>query len=289
MVTSENVFITQFNFKKVIPKELPKDVYKNINDLVKYSEIKWIFNDNELHQFVRLWSILENPEFLLKHYTSNIDKAKPEAYNSYHINKDCIELSKSYLDYSIDTPDKKLREIISSKIRYAFKDYTYGSSSKKIRFDFKDNNSKYIDDNGEEHLKGDIPLPLYKDVMKIKNQYGNLIGNIFDVIPNSGMFSYENLSLEGVEEAIENIISGSEKFRNGNEFLKRKIKNITYADIHTLKKMKGDNERVWVGKYKEPLSNLIQNYYWIKLNPSLSVEKTVLDSLGFRSCKRCIN
>ena len=109
------------------------------------------------------------------------------------------------------------------------------------------------------------------------------------VIPNSGMFSYENLSLEGVEEAIENIISGSEKFRNGNEFLKRKIKNITYADIHTLKKMKGDNERVWVGKYKEPLSNLIQNYYWIKLNPSLSVEKTVLDSLGFRSCKRCIN
>ncbi|MFW1535817.1 hypothetical protein ACEV8P_22570 [Vibrio parahaemolyticus] len=289
MVFSESVFITQFNFKKIIPKQFPDGMYNSVEDLIQYTKIKKIFNDDELHQFVRLWSILENPEFLVQHYVNSVDKNRPEAYNSYHSDKSCIELSKSYLDYTINHTNRSIRESVSSKIRYAFRDYTYGSnSSTRLRFDFKEQRIIRIDEDGVEHTQGSIPTDLYNEVTRINNHYGNILGHLFDIIPNSGMFSYQNLSLDSVEATIDELLESSEKFRNADEFIQRKIDNITYADINTLKRKVGEKEKIWVGSYKEPLSNLIQNYYWIKFNPSLSVEKSVLDSLGFKSCRRCM-
>ncbi|HHQ4507686.1 hypothetical protein ACQ2HG_18240 [Aeromonas hydrophila] len=289
MVLSESVFITQFNFKKIIPKQFPDGMYKNIEDLIQYTKIKKIFNDDELHQFVRLWSILENPEFLVQHYINYVDKNRPEAYSSYHSDKSCIELSKSYLDYTINHSSRNVRELVSSKIRYAFRDYTYGSnSSTRLRFDFKEPRVTRIDEDGVEFIQGTISTDLYNEITHINNQHGNILGHLFDIIPNSGMFSYENLSLDSIESKVNELLESSERFRNSDEFIQRKIDNITYADINTLKRKVGEKEKIWVGTYKEPLSSLIQNYYWIKFNPSLSVEKSVLDSLGFKPCRRCM-
>ena len=289
MIFSESVFITQFSFKKIIPKQLPDGMYNSVEDLIQYTKIKKIFNDDELHQFVKLWSILENPEFLVQHYVNSVDKNRPEVYNSYHSDKSCIELSKSYLDYTINHTNRSIRESVSSKIRYAFRDYTYGSnSSSRVRFDFKEQRIIRIDEGGFEHTQGSIPIDLYNEVTSINNQYGNILGHLFEIISNSGMFSYQNLSLDSVQATIDELLKSSEKFRNADEFIQRKIDNITYADINTLKRKVGEKEKIWVGSYKEPLSNLIQNYYWIKFNSSLSVEKSVLDSLGFKPCRRCM-
>ncbi|WP_369510440.1 hypothetical protein, partial [Escherichia coli] len=38
-----------------------------------------------------------------------------------------------------------------------------------------------------------------------------------------------------------------------------------------------------------PLYEMISQYYWIKFNPELSIEKTLLDTLGFKPCKRCFS
>lgn len=287
MVVSEKVFITQYNFKKIIPKEFPDGMYKSVSDLIRYTRIKKIFNENELHQFVRLWSIIESPEFLVKHYESLKDQERPEIYSSYHIDKNCIELSKNYLDYTIDSNNKNIRERISTKIRYAFRDYTYSSNSKTLRFNFMENTFSHIDDNGVEHRQGVIPDDLYNEVSKINIQCGNKLGHLFDIVPSSGLFSYENLSLENIELAIDELLDNSDKFRNNDEYIKRKIDSITFAGINKLKNKVGEKEKIWVGSYKEPLFNLIQNYYWIKFNPNLSVERSVIDSLGFKPCQRC--
>ncbi|MGP8304805.1 hypothetical protein [Vibrio sp. YIC-376] len=289
MVFSESVFITQYNFKKIIPKQFPDGMYKNISDLIQYTKIKKIFNEHELHQFVRLWSILENPEFLVQHYVNSVDKDRPEVYNSYHTDRNCIELRKSYLDYTINHNDRNVRESVSSKIRYAFHNYTYGSnSSTHLRFDFIEQRVIQFNENGVVQSQHSIPTDLYNEVTRINNQHGNILGHLFDIIPNSGMFSYQNLSLDNVESAINELLECSERFRNADEFTQKKINDITYADIHTLKGKQGEKEKIWVGSYKEPLSNLIQSYYWIKFNPDLSVEKSVLDSLGFKPCRRCM-
>lgn len=289
MIFSEEVFITQHNFKKIIPTKLPDDMTSSIEDLIQYTQIKEIFNEQELFQFIKLWSILEHPEYLVQHHSNIIDKTRPETYNSYHSDKGCAELSKSYLDYSIDHKDPKIREAISLKIRHAFRDYTYENKTlTRLRFNFKTQMMIQIGRGDVERSFGPIPPDLYSAVARINAQYGNVLGELFDIIPNSGIFSYENLSLDGIESAINELLQNSKSFRNTDEFVKKKIDSITYADINTLKKMTGKQEKIWLENYKEPLSYLIQNYYWIKFNPELSVKKSVLDSLGFKSCRRCI-
>ena len=290
MTYKEGVFITQFNHKKIIPHQLPPEMGKDPSELIHYKKIKDIFNDSELHQFTKLWSILENPEYLLHFYSNSTnDKKRPESYSSYHQSRTCIELSKSYLDYSIDSPDTKLRGLISSEIRFAFKDYTYKTSLKNsedsppiIRFDFSKNQTIHIDRDGGERLIGLIPQPLYQEVSNINVKYRGVLGFLFDIISNSGVYEYENLSLENIELSIENLINSSEAFRNNDPFIKKKIANITYADTYKLKKRPGDTEKKWANSFKEPLSILIENYYWIKFNPNLSVEKTVLDTPSVR-------
>lgn len=286
-----NVYITQYNHEKIIPEEIDLDIYKNKNDLVEYVRLKNIFNEKETDQFIRLWYILEHPEFLAQHYLTIENKYKPESYSSYHYDSKCPELSKHHLEYSIDSRDKKIRDEISSKCRYIFRNYTYSdlyNSGNKIRFDFDINQIIGTNKNNLDTHDGKIPDDIYQEINTLKEKYPNVIGRFFDILPNSGIYNYENQSLEFIESEIKEKLDESEKFRNSNEFIRKKIDYITFANISRLKKMPGSEEGEWVKKYKEPLLKLVQHYYWIKFNPELTVEKTVLDSLGFKACKRCM-
>lgn len=284
-----SVYITQYNHKKIIPEDLDVGDDKGVENVFEYIKLKNIFNEKELKQFFRLWVALENPECLLKFYQNRLDINKPESYNSYHLNKSCAELSKNHLEYSIESKNKKIRDEISSRFRFIFKEYTYTKLDKAIRFDFKKNMIYVKDDQGGLMIEGLIPASIYTEVSKLRQQYPGIIGNLFDVVPNSGLHYYENLSLDFIEMAINQKINESEAFRNSNEVISKKINNKTFANISILKKTKDEHELIWVERYKEPLSNLVQSYYWIKFNPTLSVEKTVLDSLGFKVCKRCLS
>lgn len=283
----DGVFLTQFNFKKVIPENLPDYDGYTVENVVAYNRIKNIFNESELFQFVKLWAVLKDPNILLKFYAGISEHAKPEAYSSYHHDRNCLELHKWYLDYTIDSRNKKLREDISNKVRYAFRDYTYSNDypSEGIRFDFINNTVSVISDG---RLLGNIPNDLFNELNSVKNKYPNELGHIFDLYPNSGIHAYQNYSLEDIEKHINQLISSSEAYRSSDPFLAKKIDNITYADIARLKKMDNVNAKKWVSEFKEPLFSAISNYYWIKFNPELTVSKTVLDSIGFKPCRRCI-
>lgn len=284
-----SVYITQYNHKKIIPEDLDVGDDKGVENVFEYIKLKNIFNEKELKQFFRLWVVLENPELLLKFYQNNLDINKPESYNSYHLNKNCVELSKNHLEYSIESKNKKIRDEISSRFRFIFKEYTYTKLDETIRFDFEKNVIYVKDDQGRLMIKGPIPKGINTEVSKLRQQYPEIIGELFDVIPNSGLHYYENQSLDFIEMAINKKINESEVFRNSSEVISKKINNKTFANISILKNAKDEHELIWVERYKEPLSKLVQSYYWIKFNPTLSVEKTVLDSLGFKVCKRCLS
>lgn len=302
MTKVEQVFITQFNFKKIIPVETPQGItLQPINELIKYNELVNIFNEHELTHFVKLWSILVHPEFLTIYYANKENsKQRPEAYSSYHYDKYCIELSKDYLDYTIDSDDKKIRTSIGSEVRHAFREYTYGFSRLKrigldidtrvYRFDFKKNVQVNIDGNNIEHQVGAIPSPLYEDVCKIKEKYPNILGDLFDIRLNSGVFSYENISLDIIEMSITNLIERSIQYRNNDAFTRAKINNITFADPTRFRKtQRYDKTGIeWMSLFKEPLMQLINNYLWVKYNPEFSVDKSILENLLFRPCQRCI-
>lgn len=283
----EGVFITQFNLKRIIPDNLPDYARHDIAALVCYSKIKNIFNDNELNQFLKLWVVLEDPSILVKYYSEISDKDKPEAYSSYHHDSDCPELHKWYLDYSINNRSHKKREEISAKVRHAFRDYSYKNnySTEGIRFDFKENTVATI---REEKILGTIPANLKNELDTISIKYPGEIGHLFDLYPNSGIHAYKNYSIAEIENEINRLIAESEAFRSSNPFLEKKIANITYAEIKKIKEMQDEEKQKWAIEFKEPLSRAITNYYWIKFNPELTVNKTILDSIGFKPCRRCI-
>ncbi|RUR58461.1 hypothetical protein ELS78_05140 [Aeromonas veronii] len=302
MTRVEQVFITQFNFKKIIPLEAPPNIKLiPIHELIKYNELVKIFNKNELNQFIKLWSILVNPEFLKIYYESKMNNdQRPEAYSSYHYDKYCIELSKDYLDYTIKSENKQIRTSIGAEIRHAFREFTYGFSrinrvnldidTRVYRFDFKNNLQVNIDVNNIEHPVGKIPSPLYEDVCKIKMKYPDTLGDLFDIIPNSGIFSYENISLDMIEMSITNLIERSIKYREQDQFTRAKINAITYSEPARFRKIRKNDKKgiEWMSLFKEPLMQLINNYLWVKYNPEFSVDKSILENLSFRPCQRCI-
>ncbi|HCJ5537372.1 TPA: hypothetical protein NUX01_004530, partial [Escherichia coli] len=65
---SDSVFITSYNFKKIIPDEFPDNSLKNPEEIIEYARIKNIFNKSEIDYFIKLCFALENPEYLVKFY-----------------------------------------------------------------------------------------------------------------------------------------------------------------------------------------------------------------------------
>lgn len=305
MMSAEHVFITQFNFKKIMPIIEDHGMkLRPIHELIEYNELVNIFNENELTQFVRLWTILENlNDSKILDIFSRIKKEnekRPEAYSSYHSDKGCVELRKDYLGYTIDSNDKLIRKLIATSVRLAFEEYTYGYTpttpnyldvrARSIRFDFKKNRQIIISENNEEYDIGTIPPILYNDICKIKNRYPEVLGDLFDIKPNSGVFSYEDISLNIIEMNIITLITKSIQYRNKDEFIRKKINDITFADPDRFIRIhKNDKKGIeWMSLFKEPLTQLINNYLWVKCNPNFSVEKSILENLSFRPCQRCI-
>lgn len=290
---SDSVFITSYNFKKIIPDKFPDNSLKNPEEIIEYTRIKNIFNQSEIDYFIKLWFALENPEYLVKFYQKKYESNTPDIYNSYHNTPSCIELNKSYLDYTINSSNKEIRQLVSSRIRLAFYDYTYkstGNEEDTLAFNFKENIFKIKKNDGSEKTIGSIPEKLYSTVSKINSDFNYILGEIFHIIGNSGYYKYYNTSIAEMERAIKLLIDDSYKFRESSESLNKKIKKITFGEIHKLKQNKNDEVcSAWVNKYKGPLYEMISQYYWIRFNPELSIEKTLLDTLGFKPCKRCFN
>ncbi|WP_313385802.1 hypothetical protein [Pantoea sp.] len=289
----ENVFITAYNFKKIIPDEFPDNSLKKPEDIIEHARIKNIFNQSEIDYFIKLWFAIENPEYLIKFYKKRYEASTPDIYNSYHNTPDCIELNKAYLDYTIKSNKKEIRQKISSRIRMAFYYYTYEStisSENTLIFNFKENTFKSKNKEGKEKFLGNIPEKLYLDVSKINDDFNCALGEVFHIVGNSGYYQYHNKTIAEMESAIKFLVDESYKFREQNTFISKKVANITFGEIHKLKKNLNDEVcSVWVNKYKGPLYEMISQYYWIKFNPELSIEKTLLDTLGFKPCKRCFS
>jgi len=290
---SDSVFITSYNFKKIIPEEFPNNSLKKPEEIIEFSRIRKIFNQSEIDYFLKLWFSLENPEYLFKFYKRKYQTTTPDIYNSYHITPDCLELNKAYLDYTINSNNKQIRQSVSSKIRMAFYDFTYNPTirdGETLIFNFKENTFKSRGSDGAERVNGSIPEKLYSDVSKINSDFNYILGELFHIVGNSGYHQYRNTSICVMESSIKSLIDASFKFMSSNEFINKKIKNITYCEISKLKRNKSDEVGIaWVNKYKGPLYEMIGQYYWIKFNPELSVEKTLLDTLGFKPCKRCFS
>ncbi|MFB5952857.1 hypothetical protein [Klebsiella pasteurii] len=290
---SGSVFITAYNFKKIIPDEFPDGFLKKPEDIIEYSRIKNIFNQSEIDYFIKLWFSIENPEYLVKFYKKKYNASTPDIYNSYHITPDCIELNKAYLDYTINSKDKDTRKKVSSKIRMAFYDYTYNSNiphNETLIFNFKENTLKSKTPEGKEKYHGKIPEKLYIDVSHINNDFKFILGEIFHIVGNSGYYQYYNTSIVDMEYAIKSLIDESYKFREQDKYISKKVMNITFCGIQKLKNNKNDEVgNTWANKYKGPLYEMISQYYWIKFNPELSIEKNLLDTLGFKPCKRCFS
>ena len=292
MLESKDVFITQFNYDKTLPKKI-KSPNDETSKLIDSIDLINIFNKKELNYFIILCEALENPETLIQVFKEQYNDQKPDVYSSYHFNLECIELNKKYLDYTISSTDENLRIMLSSKIRNIFKEYTYSTSRYKYIFDFclekkEGNTVQTINEDGEIIIQERIPDDIYNQMMALFKKYDSDLGKSYHVLTNSGVATYNNLSLIELETKIEKLINDSISYRYSDESIAKKIKNITFADIYKLKKMDNEIAKKWVVDYKEPIYRLIQNYYWIKFNPKLSIDKTVLDSIGFKPCKRCI-
>lgn len=294
MNNDQDVYITQFNFERIVPEELPCTEKNNKEQLIAYVRIKTIFNSREINQFVRLWTALENPEILIQYYQNMYDKRKPEAYSSYHFYKNCAELHKCYLDYTIRDIDKSKRLTVSQRVRRAFSKLTYGCE-RPARLDFED---KRVYEHGKMVLKEfeglaeetrAIPEDLAREYWLIQKEYDGVLGHLFDVKPNSGDTIFRNRSFANIEAEIDSVLAKGEKYRSSSDDIRREVGAITFADIWKLKKQenKSNSEAYWLNEIKEPLSNLIKTYYWVKFNPELTIKRSFLESLGFKLCMRC--
>jgi len=117
---------------------------------------------------------------------------------------------------------------------------------------------------------------------------------------NSGAIIYDNLSLNEIEQLIDNLLDAARAFINQSE----RNKNILHAFAHISYSYKNidnlDTSKINYDKetiknvlmefeltYKKPLFSHLREYYRIKFNPDLLFEESILTGLGFTNCKTC--
>jgi hypothetical protein len=235
-----------------------------------------IFSQKDVKRFLILNQLYSKPaEFLLFKYEriSVVDTFQyvyEGGQPAYHLHLDCSKLNSTFNNFKIP------REIQSA------------GSAKVQEFRQWFTQNRHLTDRPDVFI------------MKLKLKYGNLITEEISY-DNSGVTDIDNMKLEELEQAIDELLDEITKFYNqGIDAVKYvidkfvKSTSVAYTD-GTLKNNNSGYTDAAVKrflvkfdkKFKQPLKRLLETYYRVSANSEINLEGDLLEQLGFRKCGEC--
>lgn len=261
-------FITKNNARNLEYQVNRSEIEKiMLDDLYKLS--LWMLTKKEQQWLGAARMFYENPEFYLNHiYQKSERKADPNLVYvagspAYHEKHDCDVLKQDYVNYEIPV------EIIGrgDDIVSAFREWW----------------------KSEEQLLNSNPRR-FLEIMSIKWLLINPPSLRSITANNSGVETLENPDIAHVEMEIDKLIDSMNEIRIDNPLLIKDYGKRTFAVINGTVPIESSSDRKilddWDRK-KNLLKRKLRLFFQLRFNPDLEISGSVLDSLGFKKCKRC--
>lgn len=268
------VYITKANAKRILDSiDLTG---KTLNDKL-YDKPIYIFNKNEEQRLLAYKGFMQSPSNIIACVYKKIELEDSFRFvyegnvPAYHESLDCERLTSDMQNFQIpdEIMDKGKDEVV------------------KFRRWFTENFGLFR--NNPEAFE-----------MRMFTAFGIKVSLSALSHKNTGIIKKENLSLVEVKEKLDNLIKDCGRYYYANSqntsILKKYGKrtflahwNVPLQDNDTgfsdkeVKDFLIDYER----KYKFQIIRYLKEYYRISYNPDLSIDRKILDELGFRPCKAC--
>lgn len=269
-------YITTFNANR-LTRNLETITLDKIVDKIYKSEI-YFLNKREIARLKGVQEFLKDPSgFSTKYYKpievkDSLLYLYPERLPSYHKNDKCEFLKSNFINFKLPT------EVIRKG-----KDEVL-----KFRLWYKQN----------EELKKSNQDEFYKK-MKMDFQIDSVLEKQEQI--NSKTFESKFESLKEIEDAIDSKITASKYYYSISSELKQKVirrfQKSTFLR-HSKEPIQNNDtglpdETIWKfmsyydETFKNPVKELLLEYYRYYHNPEMTFESNVLEVVGFRPCSSC--
>jgi hypothetical protein len=268
-------FITYANLKRIVRSIDPKEVESAGSVYVRPI---YCFNWYEKQQLLLFKRLLSEPDLLIEEvFTSFKKKDKMELISedtppAYHLGWDCTNLHSDYEDY-------KIPKEIKNKGKDAIKEF---------RQWFKAN---------EDLLEDPAAFSMR---MYHKWRIRNTLEKV--VYENSGSVEVHNLSLKEITDTIDDLLKLSAKMYHSSDDCRiviSKMSRYAYLGLSNEPLERNDTSipnatvkeilKEYELQIKQPLKNLLRQYYMMFLNDQLDFDVKLLDRVGFKPCSNCCN
>ena len=301
------VYITKNNFSKIVRKVSITDMSLNGNLYVRFNKnLNAIFSKFEKTDMLLYKMLSEDPE---KFYNEIYDKVleREDTYTwvyeeqkapCYHSLPTCPNLTSDFENYQVPLPIK-YKGIETGIPLDRLKLADLSEFEKNIVISNVKHYRNWWNNDGENLYKFNKDAFLMRVNMLF--QPSPRITDLREFIKeNSGVKEFENCTLPEIEEKIDELILAARNYYFEdvkhtsilrayakftyhilvkNEF---PVSDCNYSKVEVKSLLEDYNKR-----FKEPLKNLLKNYFRVKNNPDLKIDKRILDKLGFVPCGYC--
>lgn len=261
-------YITKNNARQIEFQVNRSEIEKiMLEDLYKLS--LWMLTKKEQQWLAAARMFYENPEFYVNHIYQKIEKkGNPSLVYvggspAYHARKDCEVLKQNYINYEIPV------EIIGrgeSEV-HAFREWW--KSEEQI---LHANPSRFL------------------ELMSIRWLLKNPPSLQSISADNSGVESFENPDIVVVEAGIDGLIASMNEIRRANPALIKEFGKRTFAVRKGAVAIESSGDRAILDDWDDKKSLLKQKlrlFFQLRFNPDLELDGSILESLGFKKCRRC--
>lgn len=268
-----DAYITKANAKRLVNNLDISNI--DVNKEIFKIEFKW-FNDYEVRNLLAFRLLFENPIVFFEQYM--VRKAvdtKQYIYEgnlpSYHYSSDCGRLRSTFSNFKIPEEIKSKGDDKIAEFRIWFID----------NVESLENNPDYF----MERMRMRFNLKVRPEEVNYNN---------------SGVNNFNNLNLNELESQITSLIIRANEYCSSSvktQVILSNFGKISY--IHRKKKSLSHNSTgfsnsdIWIvlekfdSDFKEPIIDLLREYYRVKYNPEMKFEGKLLSQLGYKFCKKC--
>lgn len=271
-------YITKSNSKKIL-RSLDLEKLDEIEEKVYKKDI-YFFNKKERGFLKGIRELLRDAEnFQLEYYEpievhDSYRFVYPEKQPAYHLYNTCPMLTADFNNFKIPVPIKeKGKEAINQ-----FREW------------FPKNEPLLIEGKTEQFIyKLQANFPYVGEIKPESIEYSN-----------SGIEEKENIELSELEKKIDDILRQAGKFFRENKDKQNVIKRyqkmtfLAYIeqDLYTNDSDLSDDKlkeflQTYDKKFKQPVKDLLIEYYRVLYNPEMTFDGKLLDELGFNPCIKC--
>jgi hypothetical protein len=271
---TKDVYITRSNFNSLVFKSgqfTSKHEAQQLIGQIKidYYRLNEVLSDKDLSYIATFIKLLV-PENL-EHYvqrepkTDNYEWVYERGNPAYHCNSACDRLHSDYFNYPIPEEILKRNDI---------------EQNQKYRDWFKSEGVRLLQESKEE---------LFTSLEKMIFSLAIKTNPLSVRASNTGVVIFEDMNLESLKAKIEKLLLDATHFVQQSDEVKAEIKRYGYGTSKESVRKMSTTLTKWHDEFKQPLTNLLKQYFLVKLNPNLSFKGNLLDTLGYKPCGCCHN